>query len=255
MDVENKYGTLEMQQYYIPILNHIDELCRKYDIKYSISDGSLIGAIRHKGFVPWDDDIDISFDRSNYNKFLSVVERELDPDYILIRDMWVRRISRKDNPLINSIPPEGCIDLFVFDNVPDSKVKNKIKNLTIKMLQGMLKRKVFYEGFSIGHKCILFVTHYVGKLFPWKVKQIWFDRVSQWGNAHQTKQKARYCCSYRYISNIRYPADITDEYTDVEFEGKKYMSVKEWDSFLSIDYGDYMELPPEEKRIPKHKHT
>lgn len=252
MDVENKYGTLEIQQYCIPIMDYIDALCRKYDIKYSISDGSLIGAIRHKGFVPWDDDIDISFDRSNYNKFLSVVERELDPEYILIRDMWVCRISRKDNPSINKIPPEGCIDLFVFDNVPDEKIKNKIKNLTIKILQGMLKRKVFYKGFSIWHKIALFVTHYVGKLFPRKVKQTWFDRVSQWGNKHQTKQKARYYCTYRCVSNIRYPADIADEYTDVEFEGKKYMSVKDWDSFLSIDYGNYMELPPEEKRIPKH---
>ncbi len=90
MDVENKYGTLEMQQYYIPIMEYIDGLCIKHGIKYTISDGSLIGAIRHKGFVPWDDDIDISFDRHNYNKFLCVVEKELDPTMRAVSGHWTK---------------------------------------------------------------------------------------------------------------------------------------------------------------------
>ncbi len=253
MDIDNKYGMLEMQQYYIPILDYIDNLCKRNEIKYTISDGTLIGAIRHKGFIPWDDDIDISFDRQNYEKFLSVLEKQPDSEYILMRDMWVRRISRKDNPYMKKNPPEGCVDLFVFDNVPDGFIQNKIKNLTIKILQGMLKTKVIYDGFSLGNRIVLFVTYNLGKLFPRRLKQKWFDNVSQWGNGRITKQKARYCCSYRYISRVRYPSNITDNYTSIEFEGKRYMSVKNWDAFLTIDYGNYMKLPSEEKRIPKHR--
>ena len=85
----------------------------------------------------------------------------------------------------------------------------------------MLKRKVVYEGFSVEHKIALFTTHCIGKLFPWKKKQEWFDKVCQWGNSCYTKQKARYSCTYRHISQVRYLADIADEYTDVEFEGKQ----------------------------------
>ncbi len=252
MDTDNKYGTLEMQQYYLPILNYIDDVCRKNGIKYTLSDGTLIGAVRHKGFIPWDDDIDIALDRDNYNKLLKVLRKDLDPEYKIIRDMWVRRITRKDNPHLKDIPVGGCVDLFVFDNVPDSPIKNKIKNLLIKALQGMLKREVIYEGFSTGYKIILFSTNLFGKFFSRKTKQRWYDKVAQWGNKEHCSHKARYYCSYRYISGIRYPADITEDYTTVSFEGRDYMALKNWDEFLKIDFGDYMQIPPEEERLPKH---
>ena len=72
MDTDNKYGMLDAQKEFLPILDHIDAICKKNHINYTISDGTLIGAVRHKGFVPWDDDIDISFDRTDYNKFIKV---------------------------------------------------------------------------------------------------------------------------------------------------------------------------------------
>lgn len=246
MDIENKYGTLETQMYYMPILDDIDRLCKKNGIQYSLSDGTLIGAIRHKGFIPWDDDIDLSFNRENYNKFLRILETQLPDEYEVFYDMWIRRIGRKDNP-------ERCVDLFVFDNVPDGKIANTIKNLLLKTLQGMLKREVIYEGFSNGYKSMLFITHWIGKLFSRKIKQKWYQNLSQWGNKSKTKFQARYCCSFRYISGVRYKQGLTDEYTEVEFEGGKYMSVKEYDQFLKTDFGDYMQLPPEEKRVPKHR--
>lgn len=253
MDVENKYGMLEMQQYCLPIMDHIDDICRKNSIKYTLSDGTLIGAIRHHGFIPWDDDIDIAFDRKEYCAFIDVLEKELEPDYMIIRDQWIKRITRKDNPWLEETPPKGCIDLFVFDNVPDGKNKNRIKNILLKILQGMLKREVSYDGFSIYYRIALCLTHYMGILIPWKTKQKMFDIISQWDNDKETEQKARYCGSYRCISKIRYPSNITGSYTDVDFENRKYMSLEDWDTFLTIDYGDYMQVPPEEERIVKHK--
>ena len=253
MDTDNKYGMLDAQKEFLPILDHIDAICKKNHINYTISDGTLIGAVRHKGFVPWDDDIDISFDRTDYNKFIKVLRKDLGAEYTVVRDMWVRRITRKDNPLKNAVPPEQCVDLFVFDNVPDNAFLNGTKNLLIKVLQGMMKREVNYGGFSFLVKAELFITHLLGRAVSLETKQKWFDRVSQWGNNKKCKNKARYSCSFRYISKVRYPACITSEYTTVEFEGKQYMAVKQWDTFLSTDYGDYMKLPPEDKRIAKHK--
>lgn len=254
MDIENKYGTLEMQRYYMPLLDYVDDICRKNDIKYTISDGSLIGAVRHGGFVPWDDDIDISFDRQNYEKFLGVIQKCLGEEYTLIRDLWVYRLSRKDNLYINEIPPEGCIDFFVFDNVPDNKIADKAKSFLLKMLQGMLKKEENYGDFSLSYKIMLFATHLLGKLFSRYRMQKWYDKVAQWGNKCETQKKARYYCSFRYLSKVRYDCSVTDGYTEIEFEGKPYMALQHWDDFLKADYGDYMKLPPEDKRIPKHIH-
>ena len=238
MDTDNRYGLLETQEYYLPIMDHIDMICRKHGIKYTLSDGTLIGAVRHGGFIPWDDDIDISFDRSNYRKFMSALKKDLAPEYMVVRDLWVRRITRRDNPDKYSDPPERCIDLFVFDKVPDGRIQNGLKNLTVKILQGMLKRELTLTGLPLWQKAALSVTHFMGAFFSRKRKQRWFDRVSQAGRG--TKKLARYCCSYRYISGIRYPSDMINEYTNVEFEGRKYMALKDWDTFLSTDYGDYM---------------
>ncbi|MCR5600122.1 MAG: LicD family protein [Ruminococcus sp.] len=252
MDFENKYGMLETQKYFLPIMDHIDGICRKHGIRYTLSDGTLLGAVRHKGFIPWDDDIDIALDRKNYKKLLAVLKSELGSEYTIVRDIWLVRVTRKDNSRKNSIPPERCLDLFVFDNAPDNAAANRIKDTLIKILQGMLKKDVRYKGFSSIAKAELFITHMIGLPFSQKTKQKWFDKVSQWGNGRQCAKKARYGCMFKNISRVRFPSDITSEYTELEFEGRKYMAIKQWDTFLSVVYGNYMELPAEEERVPQH---
>jgi len=253
MDIENKYGTLEQQQYLIPILNDIDELCRKNGISYSLSHGSLLGAIRHKGFVPWDDDIDLVFDRANYEKLIALLEHDMPEDYCIVHDIWVKRIARKEDAEMGVGEFDGAIDLFVFDNTPDGALLRKLKHLTLKLLQGMIKKKVKYEGFSFGYKVMLFVTHIFGKLFTLRAKQRMYDKVAQWGNKKPTQNKRIYNCTFKHIGKIKYDYDVADNYTEVEFEGRNYMALAKWDHYLCAEYGDYMKLPPEEARRPKHK--
>ena len=71
MDLENKYGTLEIQKELLLLLQEVHNFCVSNDITYSIAYGSLLGAVRHKGFIPWDDDLDIMVDRENYKKILA----------------------------------------------------------------------------------------------------------------------------------------------------------------------------------------
>ena len=142
IDVENKYGTKDVQEYLLPILKDLDALCRENDIKYSMMGGGLLGTVRHKGFIPWDDDLDLIFDRENYDKFLKVCETKLPDEYMVTNSIWIKRITRKDNPRLKE--EEGCIDLFVFDNVPDDSFKKKTKNLKLMILQGMMKVNIPY---------------------------------------------------------------------------------------------------------------
>ena len=88
----------EIQKIQLKMLKAVAALCEKYHIRYSIYCGTLLGAVRHKGFIPWDDDIDLSLDRENFNKFIAAAERELPEQYEIVFDTWIRRVTRKDNP-------------------------------------------------------------------------------------------------------------------------------------------------------------
>ena len=154
----------------------------------------------------------------------------------------------------SAFPPEGCIDLFVFDYVPENPRKEKRQVFLLRLLQGMIKTKVIYEGFSLPKKVMLFGSHAIGKLFSRKTKQRWYDSISQWGDHENASLIARYNGSYKGVGNARYPADIISEYENIQFEGLQFMALKGWDKFLSIMYGDYMKVPEKSKRITTHEH-
>lgn len=248
----DKYGTRKVQEYLLPILLDIDKLCRENDIKYSLAGGCLLGAVRHKGFVPWDDDVDIIFDRGNYDKFLETIKTKLPQEYTLTGSIWVKRITRKDNPRIRE--EEGCVDLFVFDNVPDNKLFASYKHFCLKLLQGMIKENIKYSTFSFKGKVLSFGSHIIGLPFSKKRKLKMYDNVSQWGNKKKTAKINNYVTYFDMISSMKYDNDLTSDYINADFEGHKVMIFKNYDSALKTQFGDYMTPPPESERIQKHLH-
>ena len=255
MDTENQYGCLSMQKYLLPIMDDIDRVCRKHNIQYTLSDGSLLGAVRHEGFIPWDDDIDVSLDRTNLNKLLNVFETELGDQYMIVYDIWVPRISRKDNPRKNEFPPEGCIDLWIFDKVPLSKIKEKIQVFLLVMLQGMLKPKAINNSLSTLDKLKVSGTFLLGKLFSTHRKQKWYETISQWGNHDQSDRLARFNDAFFGVKKWRFSTSILDGYHEVSFEGRKYMALVGWEEMLTTEYGDYMKIPDDKDKRTTHEHT
>ena len=161
------------------------------------------------------------------------------------------RISRKDNPLKDQ--EKQCIDMFVFDPIPAGRFLAGFKKFVIFTLQGMMKRNVDYSRYSFGNRILVFGTHLLGLFVPRKQKLKMYHRVSQWKGRGESGLLNVYNVFFAYVGRTRYKREILSGYTMLAFEGRKYMSVAGYDSYLTELYGDYMKLPPEADRNSSHE--
>ena len=135
---DNEYGTADMQRALYELLVDFHALCKDHGINYFLFAGSCLGAVRHQGFIPWDDDLDIIVDRKNYNKLMRCLRQE--ERFQVEKILWVDRIQLQDAGQINGYYP--TIDVFIIDNLPDSSLSYRWKILRLSLLQGMLKEDV-----------------------------------------------------------------------------------------------------------------
>lgn len=255
----------EQRQIQIEILKHVDCFCKENSIQYSLAFGTLLGAVRHKGYIPWDDDIDIMMTRDNYEKFRNTYKSERYPLADLktnqshpvpmgkIYDSQTYFYYRKNIKRKYGL----FIDVFPFDKVPDDfdermkwleSVKtfiryNSFKNnsFSYSLSSSSLKGKLF--GCFV--KLFLCREYVHKKLEDLYVK---YNNVEEY---HNLSVPAVMVMSKRNHS-IVFPEILFKEYASIVFEGTQYQCIKDFDSFLSIYYGNYMELPPIEQRVGKH---
>lgn len=244
------YGTQEIQQYLKGVLKAFHQFCMDNDIKYSVWDGSMLGTIRHKGFIPWDDDVDVILNRENYNKLIELCSKK-QPDFHITSRLWIRRIEIEGNKWASM--DSGVIDLLVFDNTPDNPIAYKIKVLLLKILQGMMKdmNKIELKNYQPVYRPLVFITALMGLPFSEKTKFDWYDRISQWGNKKKTKKKGVFNEPFAYVGRIKYPND-GDEYLIMPFEDIKVMICMRFDEYLTLTFGDYMTPPPINERMAQH---
>ena len=250
MDVENQYGALKRQKYYLPLIKDFHFYCLNNHIDYSLAYGSLLGAVRHKGFIPWDDDIDIMMTRINYDKFINCFEQDPMKGYVIVGSLWIKRLSLKTNPLIFS---EGqCIDLFVLDDVPKTAIVEKIKIIMLKFVQGMLKDNIDYRRYSLFNRILLLVTHLCGSIFSKGYKKNLYNSISRWkGFFGESEFISISNAEFAYLGQ-KFSKNIASKYIDLAFEGMRLSAVNGYDEYLTTIYGDYMTPPPEKHRMPKH---
>lgn len=242
----------EKQMAILEILRDIDRVCTNNSIKYSLGYGTLIGAIRHKGFIPWDDDADLLMERSEFEKFLMAYKKEKRTNYLFRTILWVPRIfevrSEKHSGLHGENP---TVDIFILDRLPKSGTKRKLKILTLKFLQGMLKKNVDYSKYNWRGKILTFLTKSIGRIFSEKWKLQKYHAVSKWGNREDSDSISVTNAMYSYMRQC-FSVSCVSDYTNAPFEGVELMIMKGYDEFLRTVYGDYMTPPPEEQRVPKH---
>lgn len=227
-------------------LADIIRICDSHEIPYSLMCGTLLGAVRHQGFIPWDDDIDLLMTREAFTRFEKVYNELCDDQYLLsYTNTWTPRVMSK-NPQV----ADAFTDIFILDYLPRGALARKLRLLHLRLLQGMLKRHVDYSRFSFPQRALLFTTHVMGLPFSVETKTRWYAKVSQ---KNKTGDKM-------HMSNGAFGL-LAQAWDPALFEKKEYVPFEHlmaaiparYDEVLRILFGpDYMTPPPEDQRVAKH---
>lgn len=248
----------------IDTLAEFDKFCRKNNLRYFLIGGTLLGAIRHKGFIPWDDDIDIGMPQNDYDKFKKKYinnESYYFIDCFANKNFYLpfgkfcsNRIDLHEN-LNTKVHIGAYIDIFPFNFIKDSNQKKLQKYMTYDTFSKKLMnlKYVSTSGKSFIKKIILCFCHIV---YPFSLNQISKKKIRQSKKFISKTETVSYgnlfgAWGLKEISKFEYFKEVID----VEFEGKKYYAPSGYDSYLKGLYGDYMTLPPVEKRITHHSFT
>lgn len=245
------------------ILSYVDLFCRKNNIKYSISGGTLLGAVRHGGYIPWDDDIDIMMRREDYDQFIELFEKNTHPYYKLFTinncmDFNQPYLNIADTRTSYDMPgyPKDMgvnIDIFPFDYVTSNEHKRtrfwrriyRYRNIYVLMGLKWNSKRSLFKNLVVSLGSFLHVF-YSRKTIGKKI-----DEMAR--HSSSTKSSLRACLVWGYGEKEVMDASIFEEYNDIAFEDRTFMAIKLYDVYLKHLFGDYMLLPPIEKQVPHHQ--
>lgn len=245
------------------ILKDIDSFCRKNSIKYSLGEGTLIGAVRHHGMIPWDDDMDVLMLREEYDRFLSTYKSsqfviqsydyKLNSTFQFVKVVNPKTIIRNNQTLKE---PYGLwVTILPIDNAPNSEKQLKKMIKDIRLYSRFFAVRNFHwikERGTFRNICTA-ALHIPFLVFS---KDYWHDRAEKaMRRYNQEKTLRRGSFSIWWHEPWICSSKAFDEYIDVDFDGERLSIIKGYDEYLRCQYGDYMQLPPADKQIPKHEYT
>lgn len=254
----NKIHSLELM-----IAVEIKRICEKNNIKYFLTAGTLLGAVRHSGFIPWDDDMDIGMLREDYEKFIKACAHDLRKEYFL--QTWdtdpefpfsYGKLRLCGTHFIegfseNSAAHNGIfVDIFPFDNVPDNQREKNIQGKIYFLCKRLLWIKKgmgsnMKKG-SIMQKCKYYFFVGFAHLFSYDRIKKYYSEVQQKYNNQRT-QLVVTDGSYSY-NKESIKREWVENLQPVQFENELFLSYAKKEEYLKYFYGDYMKLPPVEKR-------
>ena len=265
-DEKNKLKSVLLDMY-----RDVKHVCDKYSIDVMLAGGSCLGAVRHQGFIPWDDDFDMMMSRDHYDKFISVFDKELSDKY----ELSVPRRQSESKTLFMQMIKKGTtllcaddlskedsngirVDFYAIEKMPDNGF---IRSLKFKYLDFVricaistniygTKNKLFKKAFSnsVGHKIYYYIRYIIGlffSMFGRKRLYDYFDKLASSSNG------TKYCSipTGRGLSKKEcHPTEVFFPPKKATFEGMEVLIPNKANEYLSGLYGNYMEVPPPEKR-------
>lgn len=262
----------KIQQIELNILREFIRICDKYNLRYYLVEGSLLGAIRHQGMIPWDDDIDVALFREDYETFLRVVNQELQPPYqcrcFQFTDGYIDYIAQlADTSTLIESPYRRqketkplWVDIFVIDGMPSGNLSMKFRKFQL------LSRKLFLMWSDMEHyvvnrakrplyeKVLIRVgdTLHTSTFLSTKKQLQKMDRCMKSCKPDDANLTVNFMSEYKW--RTIFPAEYYGEGRMVAFEDFTARIPTEAEKILQSVYGDYMQLPPEDQRY-KHSLT
>ena len=258
-----KFTNEDIKRVGLEILLEVHKYCVENNLKYSLGYGTLLGAIRHKGYIPWDDDIDLIMPRKDYEYFVShfnndnygVYAPNNNPKYAIpFAKVFDKRTLEIDNMNDDDTHIGYNIDIFPLDEFESLKAYQKSKKKEARLLKKYIYCIVkVNKGVDHPLRYLLFKFMY---LFYGKKGNKYSNLINTWFIDHNKKDAKNTVLVGNEVYLIQYdyafPINIFDELIEVDFEGHKLLAIKDYDAVLTACYGDYMTPPPEKERESTH---
>lgn len=247
----------EVQLIELEMIEEIDRICKKFHIHYCISAGTQLGAVRHHGFIPWDDDADIAFLRPEYEKFREACKTELDEERFYFQDYrntegyrWgYGKLRRRGTEFVRlyqeDMPYEQgvFVDIMPYDNVPDNYIFRKMHTLIC-----FFYRKSFWAPLGKEQsKGLEKIAYQLLSLIPDDKLYTSYQRFIEKNNRKRTKRIRIYTLPVPGHEG-GYLRSCFTHLVPIKFETLTVKGMRDYDVYLSYKYGKYMELPPKNKR-------
>ena len=259
----------KLQELLLLMYRDLFEVCRRHQIKPFLVGGSLLGAVRHKGFIPWDDDLDVGMFREDYDRFCAIFETDLSGKYVLDAPNYSRRskarfakMMKKDTTFKEVMDETSSdfrgvfIDIFVMENMPESPMTRAVRG-TLCMAMEFISGQVFlWENrtpllknvYCANGKAGWYVRMLVGRMFSFYSSSKWFAAIDRLVNYPVKTGLYGFPTGRRHYFGDIYKEDDLLPLGSGSFCGMEVPVFRNWDCYLQRNYGDYMTLIPEGKR-------
>ena len=246
-------------------LVYFDNFCKEHDLTYFLLGGCVIGAVRHNGFIPWDDDIDVMMPRRDYERMLKLWKQEESNERFLMLktdgevftgNCFATLIDTsatmvKENQKNIDVPHGIVTDVFPLDGCPDGRLQRYMQYYHAMMYSLYISEVVPSKHGGL----IKIVSSILLKLVPSRERRtkIWKKHEKKMTRyAFNTHKKCTELCAGPGYMRNEYPQSAFKEIVYHEFEGLQMPIPKGYDAYLKMAFGDYMQLPPEDQRVPHH---
>lgn len=252
----------ELQKVELDILDSIDKFCRSHNIHYSLAFGTMLGAVRHKGFIPWDDDVDIVMPRDDYERFLN----EFSSGHLIIKSVEIDKewpfpfakvfdMKIELNEHIHGCEPYGAyVDVFPLDGLPNNF--RKIKKIYAKVVRRwFIIARSFTESRHSSKNIFRKIARFIIISICWFLRKPLIKKMVKSSKKYDFNDSKYVGCQSIGTYGLKHAVEKEKlgYYSDIYFENHYYMCFSGFDYYLSHIYGDYMKIPPESDRIT-HTH-